>query len=354
MATSGYWYASTFIAGFGEIVQSALVRTLASVRIETLLDGLVLYRSTSAAKAVQQLRFFNNSYLVLHSERCSPTQATESIVQRLFDRAKLANVLPLLAAHRIRTFRIIVAKENTTVSIAPPLLARLEKTIARQLKLTVSRALPDAELWFLQRSEGVCLFGLRLTALGNQRTRKYERGELRQELAHLLCLLSDPKGTDIVLEPFCGSGAIVLERAEQFPVQQILAGDHDAQLAAALRRRTSRNAKIMVAQWDALHLSSVDTGAVSKIITDPPWGFFQEQTLDFEQFYREMLVEFARVLQPAGIAVILIGRKFDFEQAVQAMAGQFDLVQKYDVLVSGKKAGVYKLVRRNVAEVEPA
>lgn len=354
MATRGYWYASTFIAGFGELVQPALTQALAAVHVETLLDGLVLYRSTSSARAVQQLRFCNNSYLVLHAERCSPAASVESIVQRLFERANLALAAPLLAAHRIRTFRVIVAKENTTVAIPPPLLARLEKTIARQLKLTVRRALPDAELWFLVRSEGVCLFGLRLTALGNQRTRKYARGELRQELAHLLCLLSEPKGTDVVLDPFCGSGAIVLERAEQFPVRQILAGDRDPQLVAALRRRTARNVKITVAEWDALHLTSVATGTISKIITDPPWGFFQEQTLDFVQFYGEMLGEFARVLQPAGIAVILSARKFDFEQAVQTVTEQFDLVQKYDVLVSGKKAGVYKLMRRKVVAMEPA
>ena len=338
-------YVSTFIAGFGEMVSDALKQKLANVVVETLLDGLILYRSTSPVGEVQKLRFANNSFLSLRAETHPAIDKVEAIVRRLFGRADLAPATAVTTAKQVRTFRVIISKENATVAIDPALLAGVEKKIAHQLKLTVRRALPDVEFWFLLRREGLCFFGVRMTALGKQRTRKYTPGELRQELCHLLCLLSEPSGKDVVLDPFCGSGALVLEWLHNFPVRHILAGDEDPTLVAALQRKLARQRNVTVAQWDARALMTVAGSSVDKIITDPPWGFFKGETVDFALFYTEMLAEFARVLKPGGLAVVLVGRKDEFTQALAALAGRFEPLKEYHVLVSGKKAAVYKLRR---------
>jgi tRNA G10 N-methylase Trm11 len=164
-------------------------------------------------------------------------------------------------------------------------------------------------------------------------------------LAHLLCLLSEPGRNDIFLDPFCGSGSLVLERLHSFPYRQILAGDQDPTHVAALRRKTKQQKNIKLEQWDALHLTTVESHSVHKIVTDPPWGFYQDTNVNFTEFYSQMLSEFARVLQPGGLAVVLVGRKAEFEQALIAIAQHLQLRKKYDVLVSGKKAGVYQLAR---------
>jgi 23S rRNA G2445 N2-methylase RlmL len=135
----------------------------------------------------------------------------------------------------------------------------------------------------------------------------------------------------------------VLERLHNFPCEQILAGDIDPQHVAALQRKTARHRKVRVVQWDALNLTDVTSHSITKIVTDPPWGFFKDVELDFPVFYGKMLLEFRRVLAPNGVAVVLVGRKEDFERALAAAGNHFRLLQKYNILVSGKKAGVYKI-----------
>jgi 23S rRNA G2445 N2-methylase RlmL len=348
MAQSATRYCSTFITGFGDLIKDIIPRQLPGATIETLLDGLVVYRSSAPDTEIQKLRFFNNSFLVLGQSRCSGQQNVEQHVKRLFDKAQLKPAASVVARKGIRTFRVIVSKENSTVAIAPKLMVGFEKNIARQLKLHVNRSLPDIEFWFLIRSEGLCLFGLRLTAIGKQRTRKYAQGELRQELAHLLCVLSEPCGDDLFLDPFCGSGAIVLERLNHFPYKQIWAGDIDPEHVAALQRRTASRKNVRIAQLDALNLTGMASHSLNKIVTDPPWGFFKATELDFSAFYERMLSEFRRVLSPGGVAVVLVGRKEEFESALASAREDFRLLQNYNILVSGKKAGVYKITGRQV------
>jgi 23S rRNA G2445 N2-methylase RlmL len=342
MTQSAMRYCSTFISGFSDLIAEILPRKLPGATIETLYDGLVVYRASTPFSEIPKLRFFNNSFLILGQSQCSGQQNADRLVKRLFAKAQLAPAVSVIARKQVRSFRIVVSRENHTVAIASTLMAGFERTITQQLKLHVNRSLPDIEFWFLIRSEGLCLFGLRLTAVGKQRARKYAQGELRQELAHLLCLLSEPDGGDVFLDPFCGSGAIVLERVNNFPYRQIWAGDIDPQHVGALQRKSARQKNIKVVQWDALNLTEVVGHSVNKIVTDPPWGFFKNAELDFCEFYGKMLAEFSRVLSPRGVALILVGRKDEFERALAATAS-LRLSQKYNILVSGKKAGVYRL-----------
>ena len=58
-----------------------------------------------------------------------------------------------------------------------------------------------------------------------------------------------------------------------------------------------------------------------------------------------MLEEFYRVLKPNSVVVILVGKKELFETVLKKISDKFSLESKYDILVSGKKAAVYKLVK---------
>ena len=56
-----------------------------------------------------------------------------------------------------------------------------------------------------------------------------------------------------------------------------------------------------------------------------------------------MLKEFYRILKPNGVCTILMGNVNDFEKALKS--AKFKLIEKYHILVNGKKANVYKLVK---------
>ncbi|HIH13446.1 TPA: hypothetical protein HA242_07020, partial [Candidatus Woesearchaeota archaeon] len=58
-------YFSTFITGFDEVVAHALKQRIKDVQIELLSDGLVIYKTNTSADVVKQLRFFNNTFVLL-------------------------------------------------------------------------------------------------------------------------------------------------------------------------------------------------------------------------------------------------------------------------------------------------
>ena len=324
-------YLSTFISGFGEVIQDAFARNLLHVKIQRMLDGLVVYQTDATFAQVQQLHCFNNNYLLLNSATCKPEEEVAQVIRRVFQGANLEKTFAGIGKKNIRSFRIMVSKENETVSIDQRTRGIVEETISGRLGLRLNRSLADVEFWFIIRSEGVCFLGLRATATEGQRKSKYAKGELRRELAYLLCLISEPAKTDIVLDPFCGSGAIPLERERSFPFQKIVASDSDRNSVTTVQTAVRKSkSKIEVHQWDALQLRSLSTSSITKIITDPPWGYFQQEDLDFENFYHKMLVEFSRILVNHGLAVVLTAKKVEFEKSV-TLVSDFQLRAKHDI-----------------------
>jgi len=55
-----------------------------------------------------------------------------------------------------------------------------------------------------------------------------------------------------------------------------------------------------------------------------------------------MLVEFIRILKDNAVMVILIAKKELFEELINNFSN-LSLISKYDILVSGKKAAIYKI-----------
>lgn len=85
-------------------------------------------------------------------------------------------------------------------------------------------------------------------------------------------------------------------------------------------------------------LPSVPDQAVDLIITDPPWGYF-EQIDDITGFYVEMLRSFRRILKPNGKAVVLTARKAELLAAAEA-AGAI-IRDQLNTLINGKKAALF-------------
>ena len=250
-------YFSTFPAGFGEIAREALSASLEDVEIVKALDGLLLYKSPNLYSEIKQLPFFTNTFVLLSSINQSKIRV-DSTVDALFRDADLRSVTSLIHQERCKTFRLMISRENQTISPNKQLLNRQESIISRVLNLQPNRSLADAEFWFLLRTEGLALFGLRLTGIGSQLKPKYGKGELKGEVAHLLTFLSAPTRSDIFLDPFAGSGAIGLARASSFPYQQIILSDTDTALAREIKNRFPKLDKVKISTHDALVLPSIE------------------------------------------------------------------------------------------------
>lgn len=334
---------STFAPGLQKAVKDALTRQLGDARVELLLDGLVVYRTSRSLEQIKRIRFFNNTFLLLRLFK--DLHGGEALPFMMRDVMRHADALdiPPAVTEGARFYRITASRHNQTTPIDRDLLGKLERVFSLRLGLRIHRTLPDVEVWFLERSEGIGLAGIRLTRRAATE-KDLQPGELKPELANILCWISEPTKEDIFLDPFAGSGAIPLERARSFPYKHIFASDADPNAVSLLRARAARaKLKLSLEHSDARHLRHLADGSVDRIVTDPPWGMFAApQAGDPRELYPAMLREFRRALKPGGIAVVLMGQKEAFEAALRS-APALKPAEKYDILVSGKKAAIYKL-----------
>ena len=341
-------YASSFISGLQSIIKVILTKEIPDIKIHLLLDGLVVFSTKADIKKVTNLRFFNNSFFVLKRSKASNANAISQMFNSLsndrgLNRTISSHIQPYETG---KTFRLMASSENQFVSIDNNLRRKVEEQISHIKGLRVHRSKPVVEFWVLYRNEGYVFFLKRITR-HTAYEKVLEKGELKPELTYILNRMSEPKKNDVFLDPFCGSGSIPLARASLFPYNMIFGTDNDKEKIKSIRNKV-KESKIkgtFIAKYqDALNLESFESGFIHKIVTDPPWGIFDK--LENEQeFYSQMLNELYRVLKLDGIMVILTAKKEEFEKEIAKRQSQLKLVEKHNILVSGKKAAIFKILK---------
>lgn len=336
-------YFSTFISGFQKLIKETLNNKFKDIEIDLLLDGLVIFSTKAQVREIQSLRFFNNNFFLLNKLKIKENDKTDWIVKKLSANLDLFDILSSFEIKGRKSFRIAISRESQLISIDKLIIKKIELKIIYQTKFFVNPLKPDLEFWFMIRKEGWACFGLRLRSL--QRKRIIQKGELRPELAHIMCLLSEPSDEDVFLDPFAGSGAIPFERVTIFSYKKVFVSDKNEKLLINLSERFNQFKNIKIKKMNALQMNPIKNHSITKIVTDPPWGFFNQSITNFLRFYSDMMNEYNRILTPKGLIIIIAGRKDEFDKVIKNFSKHFILIQFYDILVSGKKARLYKIRR---------
>ena len=339
-----YTYASSYITGLGKPIESILKSQIKDVSILKHLDGLIIYK-TKFEFSKLQLRCFNNTYQVLAMDSTSAKIPYGTALKKFVNRndLNLAGISNNTTLSKQKSFKILPLDGNSPTSINFDIVKDLELQLQHELKLNIGIKKHDFDIILLRRTEGLFLLLFKLTY--NRLTEKdLKKGELRPELCHILSWISELKSNDIVIDPFCGHGSIPKEIVRTFNYNMLFACDIDADLINKFKLEFKKNKKnLFIKQRDALNLSYFEDNFFDKIITDPPWNIYNSQEQDFSIFYQKMFKEFHRILKPNGICTILMGNVYDFEKALDF--NYFKLIAKYHILVNGKKANIYKLIK---------
>jgi len=327
-------YLSTFASGFQEFIEKELRRHVSDIDILKVLDGAIFYRTKSDWNRMRQMSMFNNSFEVLmdFKDKGIDGMLRESMD---FDFSKLRSM-------KIEkgTFRIITSKENQLISADKDKIRELEGKIMHT-GLKLNRSKPGTEIWILQRSEGIGFFMIRITKHKDY-GKILQKGELRPDLSAILCLMSRPSIEDVFLDPFCGYGAIAIARS-MMPYRKIIAIDNDSGKIDFVKQKIASKKNFQIFSSDSMQLEKIRDASVDKIVTDPPWGIFDNSPVD--KLYENMVQEFYRIVRPNGVIVILTAQKELMDSLLSRMKGKLLLEKRYDVLVSGKKAAAYSVKR---------
>lgn len=342
-------YASTFVSGLQEPVKDALLKQIPDIHIINLCDGLIIYSTNASVEKIKKIRYFNNTFLVLKMFR-NYNDSVEGMIKSAIKINDIESMISHLLGNRKHSYRIITSKENTLVSVNNDLLKSMERKLSAIPMLYVDRLKPQLEFWFLLRSEKVGFFMMRLTKKASTEKR-LNKGELRPELCDMLCLISEVNKNDIFLDPFCGYGAIPIARASMLQYNMILASDNNSEKVQKLKEKVkqiykSQKSNIIIRKLDALSLSPFKDCYIDKIVTDPPWGIYEDVGMEIECFYDRMIKEMYRVLKMDGIIVILTAKKTELERVLIGFQHKLKVINKYNILVSGKKASIYKIMKK--------
>lgn len=344
---SALTYLATFPTGFQDQVRFLLEKKLKDSVIILVGDGIIVFSGKFDLNYLRQLKFINNLYLI---QKYFPQEETENLsLAAMVEICYQTTVnIPQEFIGDKKTFQIIASQANQYTSMDKQLKKSFEKKIESQLGIIADRSLPQLEFIILKRTEGYGFYLFRLTYHPDN-TKRLNKGELKPDLAQLMIESLQPCKNDLIIDPFAGSGTIPINLAARFPYGKIVVNDSNQELTNSLITKTKKFKSFTVSSEDVFaFLDSFKVGEVDRIITDPPWGFYEEMSdQKLIAFYEKMLDKFAQILNESGRMVLLIGRRKLFEKILEQNQ-KLELISKVNTLVNGKKAGVYLIEKHGL------
>ena len=203
-----------------------------------------------------------------------------------------------------------------------------ERMIGTMVNGPVSLKSPEAEYRAIL-SEDRCYFGKVLFAFDRGlydarnpgRRDFFHPGVMMPRMARTLVNIACVREGDIVLDPFCGTGGILIEAdlLEAFSI----GSDFDPMMIAG-SRQNSAGSDLMLA--DATRLPFCDH-SMDAVVTDFPYGqsVCIKKTDTMDRLYGDALEEIARVLKPRRMAVVVTHRD------ISAIAAEsFTILQRHE------------------------
>lgn len=327
-------FVSTFTTGFKKVVEKNLPEIVSGCKILNIYDGIVHYKFNGNSHDLEKVVYFNNTFFVIKSW-CNFSGNFSTMVNDFCNENKY-----LLISKG--SFRTRFVRENQFEKIDKKLVIKVEENVLKRSKLKIDRVSPSTEIWFNIRREGFAFCG-QLISKREFTEKNLNKGELRPELAYLMCCFAELKENDVIAEPFCGYGSIPIQLVKKFHFLHLYVSDIDEEKITALKEKKyfKQNDFVSIDVQDAFSLKQIKDNSVDVIISDPPWGFF-EDVGDIALFYDKMFCSFKRILKNDGKMIILSARKDELEYAAEK--NNYKIIEKVDTLVNGKKACVYMII----------
>jgi tRNA (guanine6-N2)-methyltransferase len=246
-----------------------------------------------------------------------------------------------------RTFRVVARKAGAHAYRRIDAQVAVERALGTRLpQLRSVEDDADAEFW-LTVVGTTALLGLRLSSAA-MRGPSYPfttlPASLKPSVARAMVRLSRPRPDDRVLDPLCGAGTLLLERAASGPYAVLLGGDRASEaVAVATANAATAGVPISLDEWDALALPLPDR-SIDAILSNPPFGKRVEIPGDGPYpFYRHLLRELRRVLAPGGRLVLLTSQTDALQRGLRGLTPPLVLSSRFPVLVRGERATIFVL-----------
>jgi putative N6-adenine-specific DNA methylase/tRNA (guanine6-N2)-methyltransferase len=224
--------------------------------------------------------------------------------------------IELLSLQSASSFRVTSYRHGTHDFNHLKIQQAAGSALVERYQTPVSLDHPDCNLR-VDLYELQCLIGMPLHSSGLDRRyhKVYQpRVTLNPTVAYgMLQFLAPNQSYNRLLDPFCGSGTILLEAANTLPHWEIYGSDYNPETIEGVQKNIiaeNRSNSITVKAADARNLDQAYPAQFfNGIVTNPPYGIRMGKQMNFYHFYHRFLVGVSQVLQPEGRLVILVGKK---------------------------------------------
>jgi 23S rRNA G2445 N2-methylase RlmL len=320
-------------------------------------NGIVLFEYRGNPQDLLRLRSTEDLFLLVGYAPSVPSDRTALVVvQEVIEQSRYLDVglrtyreIKKPGANKRTRFKVVARKQGgghsyRRIDVQRAVEQGVLRRYNRQWRVVEDDA--DVEIWLtLLHHEALC--GLRLSPK-TMRHREYKMrhlpASLRPTAAYAMVFLSDPQPSDVFLDPMCGAGTILIERALATRYRMLLGGDIDpGAIEVCLENIGPRYKPIQITRWDAAGLPLADH-SVDKVVTNMPFGrqigTREGNLVLYPRFFREM----GRVVRTGGRIVILSGER---QLVNECLAQRQELLLREESAVSilGAAATLYTIDR---------
>jgi len=301
-------YMATMLAGVEPIVVDEIRSKIGDAQIVEIRRGKVFFSSKHSVSQVKSLRTVDNLYIYIGRFPVGPHKIHLKDLEENMRRMDISKAIDLdKYRHRNVTFAVNASLSGKQTYSRFDLSEAANRGLQKQFP-TWTVGTPDhRELEFrLDVTDDQAVFCYRLTDSafrfrGGQRM--FSPAALRPTVAHALVWHSRPDHDEFFLDPFCGSGTIIAERA-YYPFGKLYGGDISEDAVEVAKQNVANIDGAVISRWDARHLP-LDQGTVDKVVSNLPFG---EQILDPSEIYDlylKFVKELKRVMKPNGSAFLM-------------------------------------------------
>lgn len=194
-----------------------------------------------------------------------------------------------------------------------------------------------------------CMIGIDTTgdmALHKRGYRVFDHpAALRPTIAYAMIKIANVKEGEILLDPFCGGGTILIEAARLYKKLKIFGLDVFAEnIKGAYLNATSAGVaeKITFIVGDATKLDKIFNINIDKIICNPPYGIRQlrrERRKEIPQLYDKFLLSASKILDDNGLICIITPKKKTIRLAIEK--SELQICHKREIYHGGLKAFIF-------------
>ena len=295
-------FLGTVLPGLERVAADEVRAKLPGASIVGLERGKVTFEHTASTDVLLGLRTMDNLYEELGGFEVGPHKADLARLGRAAAQAA-ASVRP----DRPRTVWVNASRVGTqTYSRFEAAEAALTAIVQRDGPWRLGTAREHQVELRLDVEQTRARLALRLTDStfrfrGAQRA--FTAAALRPPVAHALVWLTQPAVSDVFLDPFCGSGTVVEERAV-YEAVRVIGSDASPEALVAARENVGTSARVELYEWDARHLP-LDARSVDAVATNLPFGRQVGERAEMAELYRDFARELQRILSPHGVAIVL-------------------------------------------------